>query len=130
MKRESTESPPNLLELRPSRNIQWNVGDDEKVTLRVPKFKHPLLVKWIVPMLAKPEILVKLDSFGSFLWNRCDGRTTVEQLGREMAERFGEPVDDLYDRIGKFLGKLARGKLIRLDQPSSAGSPNGFGGNV
>ncbi len=105
----------NLLELRPQRNLRWETGENGRVTLIVPKFKNKYLVRWFVPLLAKPNIKVKLDALGSFVWSRCDGRTSVEQIGHEMAETFGEPLEELYERIGQFLAKLAKDKFVQLE---------------
>lgn len=105
----------DLLAMKPKRNLQWETKDGDSVVLIIPKFKHPLLVKWFVPMLAKPNIRVKLDALGSFVWNRCDGLTSIETIGAEMSSMFGEPVEPLYERIGKFVAKLERSKFLLLE---------------
>ena len=105
----------NLFALKPLRNLKWETRDNELIVLLIPKFRNRLAKKWFVPMLARPHIRVKLDAFGSYLWSRCDGNTTVEEIGEQMARKFGEPVESLYDRIGKFVQTLARDKFIRLD---------------
>jgi hypothetical protein len=102
----------NLLELKPLRNLEWEGREDELVTLIIPKFKNKRIVKWFVPMLAKPNIKLKLDKYGSFVWSRCDGNTPVQKIGEEMSAAFGEPIDTLYERIGKFIGQLQRDKFI------------------
>jgi hypothetical protein len=105
----------NLLTLKPLRNLEWETRENELVVLIVPKFRSRLAKKWFVPMLARPHIRVKLDAFGSYLWNKCDGTATVQEIGEQMAKKFGEPVDPLYDRIGKFVRTLARDKFILLN---------------
>jgi hypothetical protein len=104
----------NLLELKPRRSLEWETREEGLVTLIIPKFKSEFSRKWVLPNLAKPNIKVKLDSFGSFVWHRCDGATSVTNIGEEMAEKFGEPLEPLYERIGLFLSKLARGRFIEL----------------
>ena len=105
----------NLLELKPQRNLQWEAREGDLVTLLIPKFKNKYLVKWFAPMLAKPNFKVKLDKFGSYVWSKCDGTMNVEQIGVAMAHQFGEPLESVYERIGKFLAKLARDKIVLLD---------------
>ena len=105
----------NLFALKPLRTLKWETRDNELIVLLIPKFRNRLAKKWFVPMLARPHIRVKLDAFGSYLWSRCDGNTTVEEIGEQMARKFGEPVEPLYDRIGKFVQTLARDKFIMLD---------------
>ncbi len=58
---------------------------------------------------------MKLDRYGSFVWHKCDGNTSVEHIGEEMATAFGEPADILYERISKFIGKLERDKFLVFD---------------
>jgi hypothetical protein len=111
-----THAPPaNLLELRPARKLEWRDGEENLVTLVIPKFRSRFAARWFVPLLAKPTILVKLDERGSFFWRSCDGVTPVAQIGERMSERFGDPLDATYERIGKFVQQLARDRFITLD---------------
>ncbi len=111
----------NLLELRPQRNLEWNQNEEHRVVLMVPKFRGRFARKWLMPRLRKPDIRVKLDAFGSYVWTRCDGRTTIEEIGRQMAENFDEPLDPLYDRIGQFIRRLVKDKFLTLDSSSPPG---------
>jgi hypothetical protein len=112
---KTVEQPDiNLLDLKPRRNLQWETRENELVTVIIPKFKNKYLVKWFVPLLAKPNIKLKLDKYGSFVWSRCDGHTSVQQIGQDMAVAFGEPVETLYERIGTFVSKLERDKFLLL----------------
>jgi hypothetical protein len=102
----------NLLELRPARNLEWVTLEDQRVTLLIPKFRNRFAAKWFLPLLAKPHFRLKLDAYGSFVWNLCDGETTVEVMGQRMSAQFGEAVDSFYERIGKFLQKLERENFL------------------
>lgn len=102
----------NLLELKPQRIVSWEMEGGDKVVLLVPKFRNRFVVKWFVPMLAKPNIRVKLDDRGSFVWQRCDGETTVQQIGEQMSAAFTEPIEATYERIGKFIHQLVRGHSL------------------
>jgi hypothetical protein len=105
----------NLFELKPQRNLEWETAEGDRVVLLVPKFRNRWIVKWFVPMMAKPNIRVRLDAFGSYCWQQCDGKTMVRDIGERMAARFGEPIDSLVERIGKFVATLARDKFVLLD---------------
>ncbi|MEK9138860.1 MAG: PqqD family protein [Bacteroidota bacterium] len=109
------QRPLNLLALKPKRNLEWETGQANTVVLVIPKFKNRLLIKWLVPMLAKPNIKVNLDERGSHIWRQCDGNTTVARMGEEMSTKFGEPLDSTYERIGKFVQQLARDKFVVLN---------------
>lgn len=109
------ETSRDLLSIKPKRNLEWETKEDSNVVLLIPKFKHPLLVKWFVPMLAKPNIKLKLDELGSYVWNKCDGQTSIESIGMEMSTKFGQPLEPMYERIGKFVAKLERNKYLLLE---------------
>ena len=110
-----TATPVNLLELKPSRNLEWEEGEGGLVVLLVPKFRNRYIVKWFVPMLAKPNVRVKLDTLGSAVWTQCDGETAVAGMGETMAKKFDEPLDSMYERVGKFIQRLARDRFLLLD---------------
>ena len=111
----SSKESQNLLTLRPKWNIEWEPREGNLVVLLVPKFRSRFLAKWFVPMLAKPNIRVKLDERGSFVWQRCDGKTTVESIGEQMSTAFSEPLESSFDRIEKFIGQLTRNKFLVLN---------------
>ena len=106
--------PTNLLTLKPKRNLEWERSENDLITLVIPKFRNRFIVKWLVPMLAKPNIRVKLDERGTYVWDRCDGNTTVAEIGESMSGKFGEPTEVSYDRIEKFIQRLARDEFLVL----------------
>jgi hypothetical protein len=107
--------PLNLLTLKPRQNLEWETQPDGKVVLLIPKFTNRLLVKWFVPMLAKPRIRLKLDERGSYVWARCDGNMTVAEIGEQMSATFNEPVETTYERIGKFVSRFVQDKFLVLE---------------
>ena len=104
----------NLLELKPVRNARSETNEEGLVTLFVPKFQNQWTVRWLIPLLAKPHIRLKLDSYGSYIWNACDGNTTVRDIGVKMGEKFGEEVDLLYERIGLFIRRLDESQSLLI----------------
>ncbi len=107
--------PLNLLELKPSRSLEWEDNADGEVVLLVPKFSAPLLRRWLLPLLPTPAFRVKLDSFGTFVWRRCDGVTPVSEIAAQLSRRFGPGVEPLYERIEVFLRKLQQNGFITID---------------
>lgn len=110
----------NLWELQPQRNAQWETTEEGKIVVLVPKFKNPLLVKWILPYLAKPFFRIKLDTVGSVIWEMCDGTTPVSRIAERLKEQFGPSVDPVDARINHFLNQLERGDLILIRQQQSS----------
>ena len=113
---KETTKEINLLELTPKRSVESETGEEQKVVLLIPKFRNRLTVKFIQPMLAKPFFRLKLDAYGSFVWNRIDGKTSVLKIAEEMKEHFGESVEPVYERVGKFVQMMQREKFIYFDK--------------
>lgn len=112
-----TKDKINLLELTPTRNVQWESVEDQKIVLLIPKFKHRFTVKYFEPLLAKKHFRLKLDAYGSFVWNQIDGSATVMKIADAMKIQFGESAEPVYERVGKFIQMLQREKFITLNYP-------------
>ncbi len=102
----------NLLDLIPIQNIQSKKNKEGHFTLLKPKYSHPLLVKHLLPRLKNPYFKVKLDEIGSFIWNLCDGKNSVKEIGLELKNEFGERVEPLYERLGIFFQNLEKNRFI------------------
>ena len=105
----------NLWDLMPVRLAKWETTEEGKVVVLVPKFKHPLLVKWVMPVLAKPFFRIKLDDIGSVIWQQCDGKTPVSAIAATLKAKFGESIEPMEAKIKHFLHHLERGDLLLLD---------------
>lgn len=111
-KKEKQKEAINLLELVPVRNIKWDINDQGLVVLLKPKIKNPFLVKHILPRLRHPYYKIKLDSIGSFIWERCNGQREVKEVAENMKAKFGKEVQPLYDRLNIFLQSLEKNRFI------------------
>jgi len=105
-------APVNLLELKPRRNVEWEIEEGGRAVLLVPRFRSPLLRAWLLPLLARPDFRVKLDAMGTAFWQRCDGSTPVLKIAEEMAAQSGSDVEELIERLGRFLARLEREDFI------------------
>jgi hypothetical protein len=106
----------NLLELKPLRNLQWEEGENDQVVLLVPKFTNRWMRTWVLPRLGKPHFRVKTDAFGSFVWKKCDGTSTVLAIGEEMNASFGSEFDPTYERVSKFIQQLVKNEFVVLKE--------------
>lgn len=79
------------------------------------------MTRWLVPLFGKKTFRLKLDDYGSFVWQACDGRTTVEEIGVQMKEKFGNAVEPVYERIGRFIQSLDHSEFIRVHGDQSIG---------
>ncbi|MDV3104239.1 PqqD family protein [Thermococcus waiotapuensis] len=89
-----------------------------KVQLRKVEGKYYLLI----PMESKLDFLarklhgdyrrIELDEVGAYIWELCDGRKTVAEIGKALKARFGEEVEPLYERLVTFLLELRKRYLV------------------
>jgi hypothetical protein len=114
-RKKEVRSELNLLTLVPRRAVEWRKTEDGLVELLKPKYQHPWLVKHLLPRLRRPNYRIRLDEIGSYFWENCDGRLTIEEIASRQKQRFGERVEPLYDRIQMFLGSLERHRFIVLN---------------
>lgn len=102
----------NLLDLIPEKNIEWEKNGEGLIVLLKPKFKNPFLAKHLLSRLKNPYYRIKLDVVGSFIWELCDGHSTVKELARKLKDKFKDKVEPLYDRLGLFLQNLEKNHFI------------------
>jgi len=117
MARSSRHLP--LEDLRPVRAHRWTTGDEDRVTVLIPKFTNRWLVRWLVPLLAKPDVRLRLDDVGSFVWRRCDGSRTVRQLADEVREQFGGDPEPTLERVVQFMRRLTRADTLTFIPPDT-----------
>ena len=103
----------NLLELIPERTHEWITTDEGKVKILVPKYGKNAVGAWLARHLQQPYIYIQLDHIGSEVWLACDGNSTVNQIGRQLQQKFGEEIEPVYDRLGLFFKQLEQNKFIR-----------------
>ena len=110
------EDERNLLKMRPIRDREWHV-DEESTSVHIthPRFGSSVGRRVGSLFGVSPTYEVKLDEYGSAIWELCDGRKTAEEIGKALKERFGEAVEPLYPRLSKFLQTMERNKLIRYE---------------
>jgi hypothetical protein len=113
MKRKEKKSV-NLLDLTPSKLVPWESGENGAVVVLLPKFRNQFLAKWLVPRLKHPDIRIKLDRMGSFVWKLCDGNTTVSEIAERMVAEFGDSATAAHERIRTFLLSLEKSDLVNL----------------
>jgi hypothetical protein len=96
----------NYLDLTPIRLLNYQVDDDNKVSVFVPKFRNKILVKYLVPRMKFPDIKMKLDKLGSAAWLKCDGEKNVRQICDELLMDIGEEINPVEERVTKFFTQL------------------------
>ena len=111
--------PDNLLNYIPVPSVDWE-RDEDKIHLLVPKFR----AKWLLNLCGRvgvnSRMRLHLDQYGSCVWEACDGKNTVYDIGQILIARFGNNVDPVYDRLGQFILHLARNNFITFSSISGS----------
>jgi len=112
---DAKENLEAWLDLVPGRNEDVKTSESEGGVVVLIPMDSPLdfLAKRIHGGYRK----LKLDGQGAFVWNLCDGKRSVREIGNRLRERFGEEPEPLYERLVVFLMDLRRRHLIDLKSP-------------
>ncbi|MCL4550033.1 MAG: PqqD family protein [Bacteroidetes bacterium] len=106
----------NALELTPVRMYSYETDLDSRVTVIIPKFKKKFIVKYFVPMMKSPDVKLKLDEYGSFVWLNMDGESTVGTISKRMMEKFGDGFQEVENRISRYITQLYEQRLITFTE--------------
>jgi hypothetical protein len=99
--------------LKPLRNVEWG-EEDGKVVLKVEKFKSRA-GRWFCKVMKRPEhFYINLDEVGSFIWKRCDGEHTLEDILEELEEKYGGEM--MKERLGVFIYILQKYGYVSLEK--------------
>jgi len=104
----------NLLDLTPCRLVNWETASENQIDLIVPKFKSTRLKKWMKQLGKSTDVRIHLDEFGSFVWQYCDKKHTVYEIGIKLHDHFGESVEPVFDRLSGFIRLLMHHQYITL----------------
>ena len=108
-----TRRPPvEITELCPEQAVGAEPAGDLVTVLR-PRYTWGPMAWWLQPRLRRPFFKVHLDELGSFVWSRCDGRTTVGEIVCALEAAF-ESQEQLLQRAIYFVRELERGRMLRL----------------
>lgn len=96
--------------LVPMRAREFSIMDNGCVSVRQPRFFNGFVRKLAESVFHLPDVNVKLDDKGTFVWNLCDGKCSNADIAEKFAERFGN--DDVYDRLYSFMCYLEKCEMI------------------
>lgn len=104
----------NLLELVPTRCFGHSVNDDGIVVVDMPRFHVKWMQEHLVPKSKYPFIRISLDPFGSFVWLSIDGQRTVADIIDACVQQFGDEIQPVHERMGKFIHMLRSRGFITI----------------
>ncbi|MBZ0154495.1 MAG: PqqD family protein [Planctomycetes bacterium] len=112
----------NLYHLSPAHAVPFEVGADGMVVLLVPRFEGRWLTRLLGRFVRRPNIRIRLDALGSFVWQQCDGTATVTTIAARAAVQFGDEPEVMLHRTGAFLAKLDGERVVTMQQPDATGA--------
>jgi hypothetical protein len=108
------------LDSRPIRNpkLQYDRSEDGTVVLRVPPNPAPW-ARFVARILKVQDMerRISLDELGSYVWEQCDGETTVRKIIARFAKRFKLNRKEAEVSITQYLRTLAKKGLIGIMVP-------------
>jgi hypothetical protein len=117
MSKKKDTSKVTILDTVPERLVEWEKDSEKKIAvLLVPRFRKGFLKKWLQPRVKRPYIRLSLDDIGSCVWENCDGKRTVREIGKVVEDTFGERVKPVDNRITYFFNTLYKSQFVRYWQ--------------
>jgi hypothetical protein len=106
----------------PRRLLEWREADDGRCVLLRPKFGRNRLGCWLANRVGDPHYRIRLDELGTFVWKACDGETSLETIAARLRHQFGPTVEPAEQRLGLFVRKMLKSKVLALTQPPTPDS--------
>ena len=95
----------------PSPVHSWDTDENGRVTVHM---VHRGFYAFLAQKLAHtPKVShLELDEYGSFLWQRMDGKRTVGELAELLHQQYGDAAEPLGSRLTAYLRILRNNRLI------------------
>ena len=95
-----------FLAYKPKRlDFAWRVKEDGLVELKVPKFKSDFGKSFCKLIKKENFFIANFDELGSFVWQKCDGIKTVEEILNMVKKEFTDE-KDIDQRLFLFLQQM------------------------
>ena len=92
-------------------DMKWDVSEDGIVEITVENtgFYNTIAQK----IFKKPRYsFIKLDEYGSFVWQKIDGKKSIYEIGKELQAVHEGAATQLYERLSQYFAILERNKYI------------------
>ncbi len=116
--REPQLTRQQQLSARPVRLVAGTMadGDGGGGRLTVP-LRQRRWAGWLLRLPAGATKTFELDPLGRFVWDRCDGSATVQQIARKLAKQYGVSDREAQVSTEAFLATLTRKGLVGAAVP-------------
>lgn len=101
----------NYLDYIPQVNKKWELTKEGMVEITVEN--TGMFNRIAQKVFKKPRYsFIKLDEFGSCVWQEIDGKKTIYEIGQILKVQHQKAADQLYERLAKFMGILEHNRYI------------------
>ena len=118
-KRRKILKQTSALDLHPVRLMESKKRDGENLDILLPRFKSKLASRLLQPRWKSEFIRIKMDAFGSAVWERIDGNLSTAEICDKLKELFPDKLsspDDTEERVSKFLSLLYQQRFISFTE--------------
>jgi hypothetical protein len=105
----------NYLDLTPVRLMEYQLTDDGRIDILLPRFRSGFLSKVSKNSKKGEHIYIHLDKIGSLIWISIDGIRNVHSICNEMNEKYPlviHPKEETEKRVTEFLSRLYQERYI------------------
>ncbi len=109
-----SKSKENYLDKIPVINKKWELIENNLVEVTVENrgFFNVIAQK----IFKRPRYsFIKLDEYGSFVWQQIDGKKSIYEIGKLLENEHKEAGNQLYERLSKFMNILKSNDYISFD---------------
>ena len=96
-------------------DMKWEVLEDGIVEITVENkgFYNTIAQK----LFKRPRYsFIKLDEYGSFVWQKIDGKKSMYEIGKELESAHEGAATQLYERLSQYFAILERNKYIIFEE--------------
>ncbi|MEI7489805.1 MAG: PqqD family protein [Bacteroidota bacterium] len=114
-KRRKILKQANTLDLHPIKLLGSEKREEDTLNILLPRFKNNLANKLFQPKWKEEFIKIKLDAFGSAVWEQLDGNRNTGEICNKLRDTFPEklqPPEETEDRVSTFLSMLYQQRFI------------------
>ena len=104
-----------ILELYPIRNCEHEINDGLMTVLFVKK-KLNIIERTFFKKISSKPYKIDLDEIGSFIWQLCDGKNSVDDIIKISKDKFEDKIEPAEERTVKFIKQMNKNKLVTLYQ--------------
>jgi len=115
LKRRKILKAANTLDLHPLRLMETEKREEDTLNILLPRFRNNLANKLFQPKWKEEFIKIKLDAFGSAVWEQIDGKQSTGEICNNLKQTFPDklqPIEETEERVGKFLSMLYQQRFI------------------